>query len=325
MLPFEILGDQDGQPEKELKNALVPLLARASGIRKAALARIVSGSRPDVALILSGPDNPTLASESGTVFKERFATGEYLTIAFVPSSQEREVLSKCTAFYASANVSDWFLASTEGYGLDVPRACAIFRFYQWDNGREAAQVRLDPPMNVSLVADHIPRQALLITRLFGVTFQDRPPIAVHVADMRLGTDNPQSIAWGELYLTRAAALRAVLNPGYSEHRLFGTLIVVFSLPSIAYWVFRLLPFEVSYPLLEYQHGSPLVRAIWSTTTRLAFVSPVFFGVSLWMLRSMWATLSMASRVCLSVFVAATGSIVILLLFGLLVITTGNFK
>jgi hypothetical protein len=210
MLPFEILGDQDGQPEKELKKALVPLLARDSRIRKAALARITSGSTPDVALVLSGPDNASLAHEIGAVFKETFATGEDLTIAFVPSRQEREVLSKCTAFYASDSASDWFLSSAEAYGLDVPRSCAVLRLHDWDNGREAAQVRLDAPPGEALFKGHTsPHEVLLITRHFGVTFQDRPPIAVHIADMAAGLENPASIAWAEVYHTRAAALRAV--------------------------------------------------------------------------------------------------------------------
>ena len=111
----------------------------------------------------------------------------------------------------------------------------------------------------------------------------------------------------------------------SDQRVLGTLIVVLSLPSISYWIFQLIPFEIRYELLHTERGSPVARSIWSITTNLAYLSPVFFGFSLWALRQIWATVSPAARIWLSVFVAATGSILLYLLFNLLVLSTGNFR
>jgi hypothetical protein len=118
-----------------------------------------------------------------------------------------------------------------------------------------------------------------------------------------------------------------LQPGvsfFSEHRVLGTMIVVLSLPSISYWILQSLPADTLNELLNSERGSPAVKSLWRITTNLALASPVFFGLSLWALRRMWATISRASRMWLSLFATATGSILLYLLFNLLILLTGNF-
>ena len=115
------------------------------------------------------------------------------------------------------SVPDFYLASSEGYGLEEPRSC--WRIKRVIGGRrdDLLMTRLDPPIqrrrDINLV--------LLATRhvgasLFPIT---KWPVSVHVCRIRV--DNPESrdsflqiefksIAWAELYRTEQdARIKAV--------------------------------------------------------------------------------------------------------------------
>lgn len=96
--------EQDGPPERELKLALFPELARSGGVRSAYLVRVSYGhSGPDsVALVLVAPEDPNLVERLGEVFSREFRSGEHLDMLFLESERESEVEAVATAFYTAA-------------------------------------------------------------------------------------------------------------------------------------------------------------------------------------------------------------------------------
>lgn len=120
---------------------------------------------------------------------------------------------------------DFFLASTEGYGFDVPRACYRVRRVA---GRAPADdylvVRIDPPLDGQSFGrgEHDLDKVVLATRHQGATLfpVSEWPTYVHVARLlgpaekkdRLEAGDLDSIGWGELYRTEAEARRAVGLP-----------------------------------------------------------------------------------------------------------------
>ncbi len=117
---------------------------------------------------------------------------------------------------------DFFLASTEGYDLEEPRACKRLRRVRSDHRDDLLLVTCEPPLigqKYGLGGRDIDT-LLIATRhvgpsLFPIT---EWPVYVHVA--RLLVEGPehrdlihddefQSIAWAELYRTADDARRAV--------------------------------------------------------------------------------------------------------------------
>ncbi|MGD9648604.1 MAG: hypothetical protein AB7U73_23030 [Pirellulales bacterium] len=97
------VGEQDGIPERTLKQRLESCLSHDERIWKAFLARVDCG--PDtpirVALCLRtvmGPDDAIVANV-GKVFAALFHTRESLDILFIDDRQERELSSVCKPFY----------------------------------------------------------------------------------------------------------------------------------------------------------------------------------------------------------------------------------
>lgn len=101
---IEILGEQDGEIERKLKQKLVPILEEAGDVRSAylAIADYRDGSPPSVVLCLrsDNDDNAVLAVRIGKVFAELFNAKEHLDVLFMDSQRERVVRAVCSAFYS---------------------------------------------------------------------------------------------------------------------------------------------------------------------------------------------------------------------------------
>lgn len=112
---------------------------------------------------------------------------------------------------------DFYLASSEGYGMEEPRRCFAIRRIRGDSRDDYMLVRIDPPLigqRFGMGAqdlDHV----ILATRHAGASlFPIRAwPVFVHVARVLVPLEQRdllhdgemESIAWAELYETEAAA------------------------------------------------------------------------------------------------------------------------
>lgn len=107
---IHFLGEQDGQPERQLKSALSALFASGDAVQRAYLARVRYGDEQaaNVALALvAAPASPELVDAVQKVFHSMFGIGQHLDIFFASPRQEAEISLTCRAFFgddAPANV-----------------------------------------------------------------------------------------------------------------------------------------------------------------------------------------------------------------------------
>ena len=98
------LREQDGEPERLLKNRLVESFKQRGGVQHAYLAQISSGDQLGVALCLKtdhGPD-PNLIREIGGIFGGIFGGHEHLDCLFLNETQESALRRVCTPFYVAS-------------------------------------------------------------------------------------------------------------------------------------------------------------------------------------------------------------------------------
>ena len=93
--------EQDGAPERLLKQAVVEELASASDTKRAYLARVEYGdpSAYEVALCLAGRTNEKLVSRIGLRFAEIFGRDAHLDILFLTDEREAELKRVCAPFH----------------------------------------------------------------------------------------------------------------------------------------------------------------------------------------------------------------------------------
>lgn len=122
----------------------------------------------------------------------------------------------------SDNEVDFYLASTEGYGLEHPRKCFIIRRLSTETRQDLLLVRVVPPLIVQkrAIGSGDLELVVLATRHRGSTlFPIKEwPVYVHVARAKhvnsieadiVSQDDLEVVAWGELYRTEEDARAAV--------------------------------------------------------------------------------------------------------------------
>jgi hypothetical protein len=96
-------SEQDGQPERELKNRLAQMFRSKKTVSKAYLARVsFDGFAPDsVAVCICAFHGFETDIIEGTqqIFSSMFAKSEHLDIVFLNDAQEKELASCCQPFY----------------------------------------------------------------------------------------------------------------------------------------------------------------------------------------------------------------------------------
>lgn len=101
----EFLGEQTGSIEDTLKRDLIFEFATRPDIRRAYLARVGFGpeSEPGVALcILSKrPDDQSIVTRIGEIFKRRFSSDAPLDILFITDEQDADLARVSRAFYGA--------------------------------------------------------------------------------------------------------------------------------------------------------------------------------------------------------------------------------
>ena len=121
---------------------------------------------------------------------------------------------------SEVDTPDFFLASSEGYGLEVPRRCYRIRRIFGRNGDDYLLVRVDPPIigqRYGLGGQDIDR-VVLATRHEGESIFPIAswPAYVHVARVirepgehdTMAVEDLESIGWAELYKTEDDASQA---------------------------------------------------------------------------------------------------------------------
>lgn len=104
VLEIEFVGEQDGPPERLLKERLSELFVVDRQLERAYLARVRYAGESGVALCLRNADeqNPKLAEAVGAIFGSIFGVHEHLDIVFVSEGQESGLRSVCRPFYSTA-------------------------------------------------------------------------------------------------------------------------------------------------------------------------------------------------------------------------------
>jgi hypothetical protein len=96
------VGEQDGEPERRLKNALRPILTDAKTVQKAYLARVTYGrsDQTNVALcLLDSSPSRTTAERCGQTFHALFSPQTALDILFLTTVQDGEISKVCRPFF----------------------------------------------------------------------------------------------------------------------------------------------------------------------------------------------------------------------------------
>jgi hypothetical protein len=117
---------------------------------------------------------------------------------------------------------DFYLASSEGYGLDEPRQCFAIRYLRTDTRDDLLLVNVAPPISGQSygLGDQDIEQVILATRHEGETLKSIRswPVFVHVArplgqlpeNGRVGPTDMEEIAWAEIYESEATARSKVM-------------------------------------------------------------------------------------------------------------------
>lgn len=97
------VGEQDGPPERELKDRLTEFFHRDASVKAAYLAKVTYNESSPVSIALClrtlfGPD-PGLAEKVGRIFASMFGGHEHLDIVFLSDVQEAELAQKCSRFF----------------------------------------------------------------------------------------------------------------------------------------------------------------------------------------------------------------------------------
>ena len=95
------VGEQDGEPERLLKNALVTEFRNVAQLERAYLARVRYADGPHVVLCLAAPEDRLLVDRVGARFSEMFGRHEHLDVLFLSPGQETELRRVCAPFHVA--------------------------------------------------------------------------------------------------------------------------------------------------------------------------------------------------------------------------------
>lgn len=218
------VAEQIGVLENELKESIVGLFRDRNRPLRAYLVQVEYGEEKDfnVALCVasgSGEDEE-LANDIALVFRRVFGPHEHLDILFLSEIQETQLRKVCCPFFSSTRFDhpDFYLASSEGYGLEKVRGC--YKERRLMNGHPDGYMlcEIDPPIvgqPYDLGGQDIQR-IIIASRHSGysVFAINDWPAYVHVARLTrdvsvdkfvIAENDIESIGWAEVYESSATA------------------------------------------------------------------------------------------------------------------------
>lgn len=218
------LAEQIGVPENEFKEAIVGLFRSRNRPLRAYLAQVEYGKEKELNVALciasgSGEDEE-LASDIALVFRSMFGSHEHLDILFLTDGQEAQLRRVCCPFFSSRRFSqpDFYLTSSEGYGLEEVRAC--YKERRLMNGHPDGYMlcEVDPPIvgqPYGLGGQDMHRDVIASRHSgYSIFAISDWPAYVHVARLIrdvsddkfvIAENDIESIGWAEIYESSAAA------------------------------------------------------------------------------------------------------------------------
>lgn len=119
-------------------------------------------------------------------------------------------------------ITDFYLASSEGYGMESPRRCRAIKRIRGEDRDDYLLIEIDPPLNGQPfgLGERNIAQVIVATRHQGASLFpiNEWPVFVHVARLIVPyegqdvvmNDEWEAIAWAELYATEEAAIRKIM-------------------------------------------------------------------------------------------------------------------
>ena len=227
--------EQNGVSEREFKNALIPILSNHDEPVRAYLVQTTYDENNiefNVALcfMVEDKEDVSLLSNSMKIFKSMFGAKEHLDIIFLNREQEKAIRKISCPFYTSKNyqikIPDFYLTSSEGYGLNHPIACFKRKHLLGKHPDGYLLCDIQPALigqSYGLDSKNI-EQLVLANRHQGYSLFPiyEWPAYVHIAlpllDMdtrdHIGETDIKLIAWGELYLKKPDAAHDQKNNYY---------------------------------------------------------------------------------------------------------------
>lgn len=229
------IAEQVGVPENEFKESIIDLFRGRDKPLRAYLAQIEYCEKQDfnVALcvaIESGEDEK-LANDIAVIFRRMFGGHEHLDILFLSENQEEQLRKVCCPFFSSRRFDypDFYLTSSEGYGLEEIRAC--YKERRLINGHPDGYMlcEIDPPIagqSYGLGGQDIHRIVIASRHSGYSVFAIKDwPAYVHVARLTrdlsdgkfiIAENDIESIGWAEIYESVAAAKASFVSPKLSS-------------------------------------------------------------------------------------------------------------
>lgn len=101
---IEFVGEQDGPPERLLKERLSSMFVFHKQLKRAYLAQVRYASEGGVALCVRSADerNQKITEVIGETFASIFGAHEHLDIVFVSETQEVALRNVCRPFYSTS-------------------------------------------------------------------------------------------------------------------------------------------------------------------------------------------------------------------------------
>ena len=220
--------EQDGEVEREFKRSLLVVLSKYNKRVRVYLAQVKyneNDSEFNVALcfMTESGEEEYLLHESVKIFKSMFGTKEHLDVIFLNQEQELAVRQICCPFFVSEDyqvrVPDFYLTSSEGYGLNHPIACFKRKRLYGEHPDGYLLCDIKPALigqPYGRGSENI-KQLILANRHQGYSLFPikQWPSYVHVAiplsntlesSEHINENDIKLIAWGELYQSEIDAL-----------------------------------------------------------------------------------------------------------------------
>lgn len=213
-----VMTEQFGVLENAFKRVAIGLISEQCVPLRAYLAQIQSETKKcsNYAICIASESkvHQELASNIAAAFREIFGPNEHLDICILSEPQEIQLRKVCCPFFTSERfcTPDFYLSSSEGYGLEDARAC--YKERRLMNGHPDGYMlcEIDPPIvgqPYGLGGQDIYR-IVVASRHDGysVFAINSWPTYVHIArlarnisddEFTLAERDIESIGWGEIY------------------------------------------------------------------------------------------------------------------------------
>ncbi len=212
--------EHDGEIEREFKNELSKFFFKTGLNIRAYLAltkyQDVKEYSVALCLVIDKVHNELILKQYKKIFRSKFSSEEYLDILFIDKNQESDLRTICCPFYTSENFQvnhpDFYLLSSEGYGLDkIIRNCFKRKKLYGLNPDGYLLCDIDPVIvgQAFNLGDRDIKQVIIASRhkkfsLFPIIDW---PCYVHIARSLISPENLNHredsdmdlIAWAELY------------------------------------------------------------------------------------------------------------------------------